>query len=516
MCLYQVYTDIYTNSNIKIMATFKTCVIQNKRRRDGFWQVFIRVIQHQKIAYIPTNKYVNEHGLSSKSEVSDPYIMEYCLKKITHWMDRLNRVESENWTVKEIVEYVKNDDGDVCFSDYARQHNANMVNSGMERTAKNYRLAYESLERFAGTNKVSFSMLTSAFLMRWIKTLEHTHRAKEKYPICVRQIFKAALLEFNDEERGVVRIKFNPWPKIQIPRPDKAEQLAILPEECRDFFNAPVPESRFVSPLPELGRDVAMMVLCLGGINAVDLYNMKKEDYYNGILHYKRAKTKKFRADEAYMEMRVPPIIMPLMEKYKAANSDCHLFCFSARHTTSDSFNSNVNIGIKKICESMNMPKEKWYSVYTFRHTWGTIAQNDCGASIAEVAFGMNHSAGHNVTRGYLKLDFTPAWELNEKVVEFVFFTQKKGRRAAEQEVPPCNVFERFSPYYMMRGEAFFRGKLLGVIEDTGFNNVDEIIDKLVPFVPDSVPVRCNVMFRITNLDKQQTAIYERMKGKGF
>jgi len=499
------------------MATFKTCVIQNKRRRDGFWQVFIRVIQHQKIAYIPTNKYVNEHGLSSKSEVSDPYIMEYCLKKITHWMDRLNRVESENWTVKEIVEYVKNDEGDICFSDYARQHNANMINSGMERTAKNYRLAYEHLERFAGTNKVQFSMLTSAFLMRWIKTLEHTHRAKEKYPICVRQIYKSALLEFNDEERGVVRIKFNPWPKVQIPRPDKAEQLAILPEECRDFFDAPLPKSKMAYPLPELGRDVAKMVLCLGGINAVDLYNMKKEDYYNGILHYKRAKTKKFRADEAYMEMRVPPIIMPLMEKYKAADSDCHLFCFSARHTTSDSFNSNVNNGIKKICESMNMPKEKWYSVYTFRHTWGTIAQNDCGASIAEVAFGMNHSSGHNVTRGYLKLDFTPAWELNEKVVELVFFTQKKGRRSRElRDIQYESVFERFSPYHLMRGEAFFRGKLLGSVENTGFNNVDEIIGKLVPFVPDSVPERCNVMFRITNLDKQQTAIYERMKGKGF
>ena len=175
------------------MATFKTCVIQNKRRKDGFWQVFIRVIQNKKMAYIPTNKYVNEHGLSSKSEVSDPFVMEYCLKKITHWMDRLNRVESENWTVKEIVEYVKNDDGDVCFSDYARKHNANMINSGMERTAKNYRLAYEHLERFAGTNKVQFSMLTSSFLGRWIKTLEHTHRAKEKYPICVRQIYKLLL-----------------------------------------------------------------------------------------------------------------------------------------------------------------------------------------------------------------------------------------------------------------------------------------------------------------------------------
>ena len=496
------------------MATFKTCVQTSKRRRDGFYQVYIRVIQHQKIAYIPTDKYVNEQGLNGKSEVKDPFVVEYCMRKITHWMDRLNRVESEGWTVKEVVEYVKNDEGEVCFSDYARQHYARLIDNGQVRTAKNYRYAYEHLERYAGTNRVNFSQLTSAFLTNWIKSMEHTHRAKEMYPVCIRQVFKEAIRELNDEERGIVRIKFNPWGKVQIPRPDKAEKLAISPEECRDFFNAPIPDSKMKLPLPELGRDVAMMVLCLGGINAVDLFNMRKEDYYDGILHYQRAKTKKFRADGAYMEMRVPPILHGIFEKY--ASDDEWLFNFHNRLSTSDSFNSNVNIGIKRICEEMGMPKDQWYSVYTFRHTWGTIAQNDCGASIAEVAFGMNHSAGHKVTRGYLKLDFTPAWELNEKVVELVFFTQKKGRRSLHQEEQEESGFERFSPRYLMRGEAFFRGAMLGMVEDTGFNNVEQIIERLVKFVPDDVPSRSNVMFRITNLDKKQTAIYERMKGKGF
>jgi len=105
---------------------------------------------------------------------------------------------------------------------------------------------------------------------------------------------------------------------------------------------------------------------------------------------------------------------------------------------------------------------------------------------------------------------------LNEKVIELVFFTQIKGARTREREDEDANVFERFSPRYLMRGEVFFRGALLGLIEDTGFSNVEEIIAGLVKFVPDDVPERCNVMFRITNLDKQQKVIYERMKGKGF
>jgi hypothetical protein len=30
------------------------------------------------------------------------------------------------------------------------------------------------------------------------------------YPTCVRQIYKAALVELNDEELGIIRIKFDP------------------------------------------------------------------------------------------------------------------------------------------------------------------------------------------------------------------------------------------------------------------------------------------------------------------
>ena len=136
------------------------------------------------------------------------------------------------------------------------------------------------------------------------------------YPICVRQIFKAALLEYNDYDNGIIRIKTNPWAKVKIPEADTPEKRAISPEECRRFFSAPIPESKMKEPLAELGRDVAMMVLCLAGINTVDLYEMKKENYENGIIKYKRAKTKKSRADGAYIEMRVPAIIHPIVDKY--------------------------------------------------------------------------------------------------------------------------------------------------------------------------------------------------------
>ena len=493
------------------MATFKACV--KAKRKDGFYPVYIRVIHHKKVAYMPTDKMVNEKGLARSGEIEDPYVMQFCTNRIVEYMEILNKVDTEHWTVKDVVDYLKTGYNDICFSDYARKHIDRMIDSGQQRNAKNYQLALNHMERFAGTTKVMFSNLTSSFVNKWITSLEQTHRAKEMYPICMRQVFKAAQLEMNDYDNGIIRIKTNPWVKVKIPKADRAEKLAITPEACREFFSFPLPESKMKLPLMELGRDVAMMVLCLAGINTVDLFNMRKDDYHGGIIHYQRAKTKKFRADGAYMEMRVPPIILPLFEKYANMDEkDDHLFVFFQRHTTNDSFSANVNGGIRQVCEAMGMSKDEDYSSYTFRHTWGTVAQNDCGASISEVAFAMNHSSGHKVTRGYIKLDFTPAWELNEKVVDFIFFSDKPSAGGRKEEEPNFRLSYRFQ----VHGTAFFQGKKLAELTDTGFNNVDEVIAKLAGQLPDDIPARSMVVFKIENMDKDQTVVYQRMKGKGF
>jgi len=493
------------------MATFKACV--KAKRKDGFYPVYIRVIHHKKVAYIPTDKMVNDKGLSKSGEIEDPYVMQFCTNRIVEYMEVLNRVDTELWTVKDITDYLKSGYNDICFSDYARKHIDRMIDKGEQRNARNYELALHHMERFAGTTKVMFSHLTSSFVNKWIESLAQTHRAKEMYPICMRQVFKAAQVEMNDYDNGIIRIKTNPWVKVKIPKADRTEKLAITPEACREFFSFPLPDSKMKYPLMELGRDVAMMVLCLAGINTVDLFNLRKEDYHGGIIHYQRAKTKKFRADGAYMEMRVPPILLPLFEKYANKDeADEHLFVFSKRHTTNDSFCANVNGGIRQICRAMGMSKDEDYSAYTFRHTWGTVAQNDCGASISEVAFSMNHSSGHKVTRGYIKIDFTPAWVLNEKVVDFIFFTDKPSVRERQEEEPHF----RLSFRYQVHGEAYFQGKKLAELTDTGYNNVDEVIAKLASQLPDDIPPRSMVMFKVENMDKGQTMVYQRMKGKGF
>ena len=493
------------------MATLKACV--QKMRNDGFFPVYIRVTHNRTTQYIKTDKMVTKRELSRSKEITDPVVMQFCTALILDYNAKLNKTDTRNWTARMVVDYLQKGEEDLCFSDYARRHIDRLIDNGQARNAKNYELALQHMERYFGTTKVKFSQLTSTNVAKWIKSLEKTNRAKEMYPVCMRQVFRAAIEELNDYDTGLIRVKTNPWIKVKIPHADRPEKRAISAEDCRRFFAAPLPESKMKSPLPELGRDVAMMVLCLGGINTVDLYQMKKTDYHGGIIHYRRAKTMRSRADGAYFEMRVPDIIKPLFEKYAPGHDDEYLFDFHSRHTTSDSFSANVNIGIKKICESMDLEKRAWYCVYTFRHTWGTVAQNDCGATLSEVGFGMNHSQ-NKVTRGYVKLDFTPAWELNERVVDFIFFSDHASKQAT-QEDEQSSVF-RISPKMLIKAAAFFQGRCLASFDDIGCSNIDEVINRLVAELPADIPMRSMVQFKIVNCDNGKSAVYERQKGKGF
>ena len=325
----------------------------------------------------------------------------------------------------------------------------------------------------------------------------------------MRQVFKQALLEFNDYDTGLIRIATNPWLKVKIPKADTPEKRAITMQECRAFFSAPLPESDRKYPLAELGQDVAMLSLCLAGINTVDIYFLKKKDYHDGLICYERRKTRAARADHAYFEIRVPSIIQPIIDKYLDKTDSEYLFVFQKRLSSYDSFNANVNIGIRQICmDVLNIPRESAYSIYTFRHTWATVAQNNCGATLAEVDFGLNHAHKTKLARTYVKIDFTPAWELNEKVIEKIFFTEEQTK---EHEVKVDPHFGRFSFKQLIKGTLYYRGKVMVTIEDVGFNNVEQVIIELMKQLPKTVPSRSMVQIRIENKDKQQTQDYTRM-----
>lgn len=492
------------------MTTFKATV--QKQRSDGYWPVYIRVTHQRKSGFVKTDKMVNRKGVDGSHGIKDPFVLQYCNRIIIQYCEMLNRIDTTEWTVHQVMEYLVTGTQGISFSEFARKYHNRMVQEGHARNARNYEMAYQHLERFAGTTNVMFAHLTPTFITRWIESLSSTARAKEMYPVNVRQIYKQALLEYNDPEAGIMRITGNPWHKVKIPKSDTPDKRAISMEQCREFFYAQLPESDRKTPLSELGRDVAMMILCLAGMNTVDMYFAEKKNYRNGIIGYERRKTRGIRYDKAWFEIRVPDILTPVIKKYLDKTDSPFLFDFHARYSTYDSFNANVNIGIRQVCtESLGLPREDSFSCYTFRHTWATVAQNECGATLGDVDFGLNHAHDTRLARIYVRINFTPAWELNEKVIEKIFFTDECSSLCpAKCEDSEDQVF-RINARQLTKGTVYFRGKALASVEDLGFGNVDDVIGYLMKRLPDTIPPRSMVMIRIENRDRGCKQDYSRM-----
>lgn len=388
------------------------------QRNDGLFAVFIRITHNRAARYINTGKTIDKSKVR-KGEIKDITLLSYCSNLIKQYSERLNAVDITNWTANDIVAYLQNIDEDISFSKYARKYVRDMaVNRGMERNSKNYKWAYQSLEKFAGTDDIMFSRLTTKFIQDWIKTLESTSRAKEMYPICIRMIYNAGLEEYNDYDRNIIRIKLQPFRKIEIPKADVPEKRALSIDVLRAFFNGKNPETKLKASLPELSKDIAEMVFCLAGMNTADIFELRKSNLKEGMLCYQRQKTKKFRRDGAYLEIKIPERIIPLFNKYMDDEDSEYLLNFNKRYQDSNCFNINVNHGLKAYCEYNKLPK---MCIYNFRHSWATIAQNYCGASIEEVGFALNHSSAHKITEGYIQKDYSPITRLNTKVLDCIF-----------------------------------------------------------------------------------------------
>ena len=83
---------------------------------------------------------VNDKGLSrNKKDILDPFVIQQTSKLIDQYYNTLNRIDTQDWTVKEIVDYIQKGNDGISFSMYARKHIEKMIVRGQERTSRDYK-----------------------------------------------------------------------------------------------------------------------------------------------------------------------------------------------------------------------------------------------------------------------------------------------------------------------------------------------------------------------------------------
>nr|WP_311470121.1 tyrosine-type recombinase/integrase [uncultured Porphyromonas sp.] len=393
------------------MPTFKAKI--RKRRSNGFHSVYILCIHNRELAYIKTDLVVRDGGVNDKSEVTDPRVLMRATSLICSYYDKLQGKRIDNLTVKEVVNIVTDSvEERISFASFAEAYIRKLSERGVKR-ADNYRYALNSFLSFAGKPDIAFSEITSKLLRQWVDSLAHTKRAKSMYPTLLKAIFKAGMEEYNDYDRGVLKVANRPFEFLKIPSTETPEKRSVDVEHLRRFF-AFSPKSGQA----RYAQDVALVSFCLAGMNVADLYELIPDNLQLDKVCYHRAKTKGKRSDSAYMEVCIPLQAMEALARLTEGARDGYLLNLSARYYDRHACTSYISQGIKKLCEEAGLPTMTSYSL---RHSWATIARNDVGASEEEVAFALNHVSAHRVTDRYIRKDYSRVDRLNDQVIAYVF-----------------------------------------------------------------------------------------------
>jgi integrase len=162
-----------------------------------------------------------------------------------------------------------------------------------------------------------------------------------------------------------------------------------------------------------------MLSFYLCGINFKDMLYAQKEDIQRGRLEIYRIKTGQ------PLSIKIEPEAMAIIEKYpgdefmlrileeklKAAGRDRKTIIYK---DVTDLTNRNL----KKIADDLGIPDR--LSTYHARHTWSSIAFNECGANEEIIALALGHASQKRVTAGYIRKKYDQVDMVNRAVIDAI------------------------------------------------------------------------------------------------
>lgn len=391
-----------------------TPVIRSTKNTE-YLPLHLRIIINRKKAFVKTHWMAKREWILPDGTITDAKLRKAVWQFIDYKMEELNRLNP--LTAKEAKEIIEGDSS-VSFTQFAQEY----IPTVNVKRWDLWHQASKSLHTYVGKTDVKFSDLTVKTLQGWYDSLSGTKRIATMYPRIVRSIYIAGMRKYNDPDKGSERIK--PYPDeylqkpYQAPKVQKAASRTLSSEQIRQFATCDLSFGGMnYTDAREWVRAVCMLSFCLAGMNTADIFDLKKADLKDGRICYFRAKTKEKRPDGAYMEVTIPEQAYPFFNLLKDDDSE-YLFTPASKFKTSKDFYNSVNKVLKTISRELKFPPMTGYS---FRYSFASIAVNECGVPLEEVAFALNHATAHRITAGYVKKDFSRVDRVIDAVLNKVF-----------------------------------------------------------------------------------------------
>lgn len=410
-------------------VTVNYAILPQHWKEDGTNLIRIRITHKRKSRYLITNIALERADLTRSGNLKHQGKEDLAndeVKRIRAIVDAMTTAATDEMDVDDVVRYVKakRAEGEGFRLNFARY--GMQVAEGMKPgTGKNYRVAMNCLVRYFG-HEPDISEITvramrgfEDFIRKERNMVYHADkglvegdgtksaRAVTMYTGAVRAVYKRARVEFNDPDLGVFRIPTDIFDYYKVPRVPASVHRDIPAE----WVQMMIDQRAELKGRERLAVDAFLISFALMGINAADLYSCTR---INGdVVEYNRQKTADRRDDGALMHVRIEAAVKGLMDEYRGARA---VFSFCDRYTSGSVFVAALNKGLKAWRERNGL---SWFSFYSARHTWATLARSKrCGIDKSVVSECLCHvDDSSRVDDIYIRKDWEVLWDANAKVL---------------------------------------------------------------------------------------------------
>ena len=405
---------------------------------DGTYNVKVRFIKDKKVKRVSTDLFATDSDLTSDLKLKEESIVKQEADRLVlHYRTMVNSLhfDSENCDVSEIVNRLlckEEAEKPIDFIAFSKKWISETTIKGKD----NYTTALNSFIRFLGKEELEIKKITVDLLEQYrdyiinvrnerVKALQAegkrvpSNRCLSLYLMSLRHLYGEAQRFYNKPDKGLMRIPRTPFEYFKIPKQEATRKRAVTPQQIKAIWSLPyqnIHKGVKHTCRLDLAKDCFILSFCLMGINSADLYNATL--LRDNRLVYCRTKTKERRLDKAKMEVVVPDMVLPIIEKYRDTTGQ-RLFRFYKDYRDHKAFNKAINKGLKGIGDQLNIDDLEFYAA---RHSWATIALNKCGIDKYTVHAALNHvDESMRVTDIYIERDFVNENKANAKVIKYVF-----------------------------------------------------------------------------------------------
>ena len=420
------------------MLTINAEVKRREQKLNGTYNVKLRFTLNRKGKRLSTSLFATSKDLTKdlKIKQSSPLKREVD-NLIRGYQEKCAKLQIElnHYTLDDVMDYLNGErekQQTIDFVKFSREWIASTSIKG----APNYTTAVNALVRFVGKEELDINLVTQDFLEGFKSFLNKEREARTKkllqqgkrvpsnrslslYLVSIKKLFNEAKKKYNRKEKNLILIAHSPFDDFSIPRQEATRKRAIPSDIIKKVWKLPYKDMKkgYKSTCRyNLAKDCFILSFCLMGMNSADLYYAT--DLQGTTITYNRMKTKARRLDEAKMQVDIPHIVMPIVDKYRD-KSGKRIFNFYRYYADEKAFNKAINYGLKEIGSLLGIDDLEYYAA---RHSWATIALNKVGIDKYTIHAALNHvDDAMKVTDIYIERDFVNENKANTKVIKYVF-----------------------------------------------------------------------------------------------